>query len=249
MKKNLFDLFLEKVMDLPLWVRQVVYVKLRGDMKSNFCDEFLDKNSSGMFSLFVPTITYNGKTELLERNAGLDTNIYNFLRMCSENYSILEISINLFLTMEEAAKHFMFCVEQEYIKSPKAPEVYAMAGFIAGKFKVGDYFRRNKTITISQWQDALDEQKKIDETGHHLKYAEVLVTLGYVKEDDVKSIFILKEEAQKRFILDYNLVPKIERTFSDDNEKNLAEIEKLKEENEVLKKKLVQLLQLVKNNA
>lgn len=249
MKKNLFDLFLEKVMDLPLWVRQVIYIKLKEDMKLNFCEEFLDTNSSGMFSLFVPTITYSGKTELIEQKSGLDTNMYNFLRMCSEDYSILEISLNAFLTMEEVAKYFVFCVEQEYVKSPKALEIYAMAGFISGKFKTGEYLKRNKTITIEQWMNAVNEQKRLDETGQHLKFAEVLETMGYLKEKDIKSLFILKEEAKKRFILDYTLVPKAERAFSDENEKNQADVDKLQNENEMLKKKLVQLLQLVKKNA
>lgn len=249
MRKNLFDLFIDKVKELPLWVRQVIYLKLKEDMKENSCEDFLNKNYSNLFSLFVPTITYEGKTELLERKCGLDINIYNLLKMCSENYSILEISLNSFLTVEEVAKHFMFCVEQTYIKKPDSVEVYAMAGFIAGKFRTGEYLKRNGTITTDQWLEAIEEQKRIDSTGKHLPFGEVLITMDFVKEEDIKSLFVLKEEAKKRFILDYSLVPKAEVAYANVNEAQTAELEKLKKENETLKKKLVQLLQLVKKNA
>lgn len=249
MKKNIFDLYLDKLLGLPLWIKQVIYVKLKEDMRSHNCAEFLDKSPQDMFSLHEPVLTFDGKTELMRRNAGLDANIYNFLKMCELNYSILEISLNMFLTMEEAAKYFMFCVEQEYLERPISDEAYAMAGFISGKFKTGEYLQRNKTLTFKQVNEALSEQKKIDSYGSkHLKYVEVLDTMDLLKEEDVKVIFMLQEEAKKRFVLDYNVVPDSARTFKDNDEKVSAELEKLRSENKMLKLKLVQLLQLVKKN-
>ena len=59
---------------------------------------------------------------------------------------------------------------------------------------------------------------------------------------------MLKEEAKKRFILDYNTVPKPETTFSDDSQKYQEEIANLKDENLKLKRKMLQLLELVKRN-
>ena len=59
---------------------------------------------------------------------------------------------------------------------------------------------------------------------------------------------MLKEEAKKRFILDYNTVPKPETTFSDDSQKYQEEIANLKDENLKLKGKMLQLLELVKRN-
>lgn len=249
LKKNIFELYLAKLTELPLWVKQVLYIKLKEDMEKNCCAEFLDTSSSDMFSLHVPILTFNGKNELLERKNGLDTNIYNFLNLCEKGYSIIEISLNMFLTMEEAAKYFMFCIEQKYLEMPESAEAYAMAGFISGKLKTGEYLRKNKTLTIQQVQEALDEQKKIDDcNGKHLKFVEVLDTMDMVKEDDFKVIFLLKEEAKKRFILDYNIVPDTARTFQNAGEKTSAEIEELKKENKKLKEKLIQLLKLVKRN-
>lgn len=246
-KKNIFDLYLEKVLALPLWVKQVIYIKLKEDMKNHNCSDFLDVSSEDMFSLHVPVLTFDGKTELLERNSGLDSNFYNFLNMCDKNYSVLEISLNMFLTMEEVAKYFVFCVEQKYLEIPPSYEAYAMARFIAGKLKTGEYLYQNKTLTYAQVQEALAEQKKIDELGgKHLKLVEVLDTMEYLKEEDWNAIFLLQEESTKRFILDHNIVPKSERVFNNVDEKNNAELEQLKDENKKLKQKLVQLLQLLK---
>lgn len=247
MKKNIFDLYLEKVLQLPLWVKQVIYVKLKEDMQKHNCSEFLDKASKDMFSLYVPVLTFEGRSELLDRKNGLDGNFYNFLDLCDKDYSILEISLNMLLTMEEAAKYFMFCVEQKFLEVPKSDEVYAMAGFISGKLKTGEYLHKNKTLTFPQVQKALEEQKRIDAIGgKHLRLVEVLDTMDFVKENDLNVIFMLQEEAKKRFILDYNRVPHASRTFTALGEKNSAELEELRDENKKLKQKLAQLLQLVK---
>ena len=235
--------------ELPLWVKQVLYVKLKEDMKNHNCAEFLDTSSGDLFSLLVPVLTFGGKTELLEKKSGLDANIYNFLSLCEKGYSIIEISLNMFLTMEEAAKYFMFCVEQKYLEPPESAEAYSMAGFISGKLKTGEYLYENKILTLEQIQAALDEQAKVDASSEkHLKFVQILDKMNLVKEDDYKVIFLLQEEAKKRFILDYNLVPDSARTFLNADEKTAAEIEELKEENKKLKEKLVQLLELVKKN-
>ena len=248
MKTNIFDLYLEKVLQLPLWVKQVIYVKLKEDMQKHNCLGLLDKSSKDMFSLYIPILTFEGRSELLDKKNGLDGNFYNFLDLCDKDYSILEISLNMLLTMEEAAKYFMFCVEQKFLEVPQSDEVYAMAGFIAGKLKTGEYLHRNKTLTFPQVQKALEEQKRIDSLGgKHLRLVEVLDTMDFVKESDLNVIFMLQQEAKKRFILDYNTVPKASRTFTALGERNSAELEELREENEKLKQKLVRLLQLAKN--
>ena len=81
-----------------------------------------------------------------------------------------------------------------------------------------------------------------------LKNSEILIELGFIKEDDIKALVILKEEAKKRFILDYNTVPKPETTFTNDNQKYEEEIANLKDENLKLKRKMLQHLELVKRN-
>lgn len=247
MKKNLFELFIGKLLDYPLWVKQVVYYRLYLNMQQNYCERFIIKNSDGIFSMYVPTVTFKGKTELWERKCGLDTNIYNFLRLCGEGYNILEISLNTFLSVEEVAKHFIFCIEQEYIEKPDKEEIYAMGGFIAGKFRTGEYYKENGSITIDQLDQAVMTQKRLDDRMEHKLFGKILVELGFITEKNVKTLFTLKADAKRRFILDYSIVPKSELVQSE-KEKLEAKINLLTNENEALKRKMTHLLQLIKHD-
>ena len=248
MKKNILDLFLEKVLDVPLWIKQVIYLKLEKEMKELSCDNFLKEHPNDIFSTFVPTLTFKGRTELTERKCGLDNNIYNFLQGCANEYSMLEISVNTFLSMEEVAKYYELCLEQNFIKVPDSKEIHAMAGFIAGKFRTGEYFKQKGVLSVDQLQQAILANRDAQESGNPKKFGEILIELGFIKEDDIKALVILKEEAKKRFILDYNTVPKPETTFTNDNQKYEEEIANLKDENLKLKRKMLQLLELVKRN-
>ena len=246
MKKNILDSFFKKILNVPLWIKQVMYLKLADEMQTALCEEFLRSNIDNVFSTYVPTITFKGKTELAERKCGLDTNIYNFLQGCADELSLIEISINTFHSMEEIAKYYELCVEQSFIKKPESEEIRAMAGFIAGKYRTGEYFKQKGSISVDQLQNTIITYKENIKQGITKKFGETLIKLGYITEKDLKSIIMLKEEAGKRFILDCNAIPETEMSYSDSNQKYEDEIRKLKEENIQLKQKLIQLLALLK---
>ena len=244
MKKNLFELFMGKLLAYPLWVKQAVYYRLYLNMKENYCERLVIKNANNLFAFYNPTVTFKGKTELWDRTRGLDSNIYNFLRLCVEGYSILEISLNTFLSMEEAAKNFMFCLEQNFIEKPESDEVYAMGGFIAGKFRTGEYYKINGSITIDQLDQAVMTQRNLDDRMEHKLFGKILVDLGFITEKNVQTLFTLKADAKQRFILDYSLVPETELVTSE-KERLLAKIELLEKANDALKRKMTHLLHLV----
>lgn len=246
MKKNIFNIFIDKLIEYPLWVKQVVFLKLYRNMRSFYCDRYIINHSDKLFSTYVPTVTFQGKTEMWNKMSGLDTNIYNFLTLCYEGYSILEISLNTFLSMEEVAKHCIFCIEQNYIEIPDSQEVFAMAGFIAGKFKTGEYYRVNGSITIDQLDYAIMEQRRLDDRREHKLFGKILVDLGFVTEQNVKTLFVLKNDARRRFILESDKMAKAQ--LPDQEKANYeSEIEELKKENKALKQRLMHLLDLVKD--
>ncbi len=244
MKKNLFSLFLEKIDDFPLWIKQIICMKLSEDIKAQVCEKFLKENSDSIFSLYKPVLTYKGREELEKHSCGLDLNIYNFLQYCENDLSILDISLNTFLSPEETAKYFIFCMEQGFVEKPENIEIEAMAGFIAGKFRTGEYFAKKGMISDSQLEKAVDMSSKSSK-----KFAQILVDMGFITQDDVSAMLKFKEESKKRFVLDYNSVPEGKSEFCDKEEMYKKEIEDLKCENEKLKKKISQLLEIVKNYA
>lgn len=239
MRKNILNTFLDKLYSFPLWVKQVIFVKLKRDLeKHNF--NTICENS---FSMYCPTITFSGKTELTDKKCGFDNNIYNFLQYCENNFSMLDIALTNFWSMEEVAKYFEFCAEQKFVTVPDSKEISAMCGFIAGKYRIGEYFLHKGSISEEQLLQAAEQAKNSDK-----KFAQILADLGFISYNDAISAIMLKQEAQTRFVLDYNIAPKCEYSVSDEQISN-KEIEELRRENTQLKQKLSHLLGLVKNGS
>ncbi len=243
MKKNIFIEFINRVESFPIWLKQIICIKLSEDLKKEVCEKFLSEKSEDIFSLYIPTLTFKGSEELKNHTGGLDLNIYNFLEYCENNMNISEISLNTFLSMEEVAKYFIFCLEQGYVEKPENIEIEAMAGFIAGKFRTGEYFEKKGLITEDQLKKAIG----ISENSNK-KFAEILVDLGFITQQDVCAMLAFKDEAKKRFVLDFNNVPKGKSEFCDKEEMYKKQIADLKTENEQLKKRILQLLEIVKKN-
>lgn len=222
-------------------MKQIICLKLSEDIKAQVCEKFLAENSDSLFSLYKPVLTFKGREELEKKSNGLDLNIHNFLQYCESNCSISEISLNTYLSMEEVAKYFILCMEQGFVETPENIEIQAMAGFIAGKFRTGEYFAQKGTISKSQLEKAIEISEKSNK-----KFAEILLDLGLIKQEDVAAMLAFKEDSKKRFILDYNNVPQGNEEFCNKEDEYLKIIEDLKSENENLKKKISQLLEIVK---
>lgn len=248
--KNIFTLFLDKLLVFPLWVKQVIFFKLYNNLRESLSENFIALPENHIFHLYIPTITFVGRTELSDRKGNLDNNIYIFLENVSKEFNIIEIAMNNFWTMEEVAKYFIDCVDASYLKMPEIPDIYAMAGFMSGKFRTGEYFKRVGKVTVDQLEKAILRQKECNAKGQNVKFAEVMISLGYVTEKDTSSLLIIKEEAKKRFILDANVVPAMakEQSLNLPNSATQAELDHLKEENKLLKEKLAKILAFVKKN-
>ncbi len=248
MAKNILGLFLEKLMSFPLWVKQIVYLRLYQNLSLTLSEDFINTKEKDIFHLYIPVLSFAGRTELSERKGGLDTNIYNFLSAVAENMSMIEISMNNFWTLEEVAKYYIFCLEQNYVKVPDSVQVHSMAGFMAGKFRTGEYFKRTGKINVDQLERTIVKQKEYAQKGTPRKMAEIMISLGYVTEKDTFSLLLIKEEAKKRFILDAGIIPKEATSNIVDTKFYQDEIAKLTEQNKLLKDQLGRILALVKKN-
>ena len=243
LKKSIFNSFWAKIEEFPLWIKQIIFLRLSEDIKNSVCQKFLEEKSESIFSVYKPILTFKGSEELKNKKNGLDLNIYNFLDYCQNDSCILEISLNTFLSMEEVAKYFIFCVEQGYVESPDNDEIEATAGFVAGKFRTGEYFEKKGLITHEQLLKAVNASSKSSN-----KFAQILIDMGLITSDDVGAILAIKEESKKRFILDYNNIPQGKEEFCDKETFYKKEISDLQKENEQLRRKISQLLEIVKNN-
>ncbi len=246
MSNSLFIDFMEKMLGFPLWIKQTIFLNLSNDLTNYLSNEFLDVQEGELFHIYKPVLSELGQNELLTKESKYDESIYSFLNCCSKGMSLIEIAIENNFTMEEVAKAFTFCKTSGFFSNKVPNLVSAIAGFIAGKYRTGEYFIRAGKMTIEQLDEVLNKQKEMNEAGKHVFIAELMVQMGFVREKDVKSIIFMKEEAGKRFSLNPDDIPNIamEKENYDIRVENTA----LKEENEILKQKMDALLTFIKDH-
>ena len=246
MSKSLFLGFMDKLLTFPLWIKQTVYLNLSKDLNNYLSNEFLDVEEDELFHLYRPSLSEMGQNELLTKDSKFDDVIYSFMSSCSKNMTLTEIAIENNFTMEEVSKAFTFCRISGYFSQDVPKLVSAIAGFIAGKYRTGEYFIRAGKLTIDQLDEVLNKQQDMNSEGKHVFIAELMVQMGFVRDIDVKSIIFMKEEAQKRFSLNPEEVPTI--ALERENYDIRVENTKLKEENEILKQKMDVLLTFIKEH-
>jgi len=246
MSKSLFVGFMEKMLGFPLWIKQTIFLNLTKDLQSYLTNEFLDVQEGDLFHVYKPSLSELGQNELLTKESKYDESIYTFLNCCAKGMSLIEIAIENNFTMEEVSKAFMFCKTSGFFSSAVPKLVSAIAGFLAGKYRTGEYFIRAGKMTIEQLDEVLNKQQEMNEAGKHVFIAELMVQMGFVRELDVKSIIFMKEEAGKRFSLNPEEVPNI--TLEKENFDVRVENQRLKEENEILRQKLDTLLTFIKDH-
>lgn len=234
MQRNFLDKFLDKISDFPAWIKEIIYVRLKRDVNP-------EGELAYTFATFKPSLSDKGKCELNNRNSGFDSNIYNIFEYCDNGASISDITLNTYLSMEEVANYFLFAVDEGYIQIPDNSQILNVAGFLAGKFRTGEYFVQDGIISEEQLDDAvLNYEHRAKK--HDKKFGQSLIELGLISQKQLDIILSIKQEAQKRFILDHNEVPKISE------DKNYEkQIEDLKRENNQLRMKIRELLSGGKN--
>ena len=246
MSKSLFINYMDKLCSYPLWIKQVIFLNLSNDLTQYLSNEFLDVEEGDLFHVYKPTLSEHGQNELFTKESGYDESIYSFLNCCAKHMSLIEIAIENNLTMEEVAKAFTFCKTSKFFSNEVPNLVSAIAGFIAGKYRTGEYLVRAGKMTIEQLDEVLNKQQEIKDSGKHVFIAELMVQMGFVKEKDVKSIIFMKEEAGKRFSLKTEEMPNI--AFDQETYDIRVENTRLKEENAILRQKMDAVLTFIKDH-
>jgi len=144
------------------------------------------------------------------------------------------------------AQYFVFCVEQNYIRHPESKYIESTAKFISGKIRSGEFFKHIGKIDVDQLQQVIVKQKEYEKNGVSKKIVEIMIELGFVTEKDSVALLRIKEEAQKRFILDTGIAPIVTQVAPTNLTLSPEEIAKLTEENKLLKDRLSKILAFIK---
>lgn len=237
LKRDFLNQYLNNISNFPSWLKEIIYSKLSEEIS-------MDDNLAYIFVSYKPVLTYKGRCEHDFKKSGFDSNIYNILDGADKDFSISEITLNTYLSLEEVARYFLFCTDEGFFEIPDNSEILNLAGFLAGKYRTGEYFANTGKISDEQLETTVNTYKNNPE---NKKFGQTLVEKGLITPSQLKTILKIKEDAQKRFVLDFNDVPKIKKETTS-SEISQKEIEKLQQENKLLKTKLEQLLTMVTKN-
>lgn len=247
--QKISDLFIQNIKNFPIWVKQVITKEIFDDLNKKL-EEFSElAEVNDLFQYMCPKVTFKGKQELQEKMLGLSEGYYIFLQELLNENNIFEITIKNSWTLADSAKIFCRLCEMEYITIPDyyTNKNVAIAQFIAGKLKTGEFLKRINKITTIQLEQAIRYQKELNDEGRHIKMASILIKLGFITDKGLDSLLLLKEEARKRLPINIGYIS-TKMPTKEEEESQIArmqkEISRLENENLIMKKRLKKLLNI-----
>ena len=247
--QKISDLFIDNMKNLPIWVKQVITKEIFDDLNKKL-EEFSElADIDDLFQLMSPKLTFKAKQELEERTLGLSEAYYIFMNDLSQGNTIFEITVKNNWTLADSAKIFCRLNELEYLSIPDhaTNKNVAIAMFIAGKLKTGEFLKRIKKISVIQLEQAIRYQKELNDEGRHIRMASILIKLGFITDKGLDSLLLLKDEAKKRLPINVGLVSakfETEEEQQDQISRMQREISRLENENTIMKKRLKKMLNI-----
>lgn len=248
--QKISELFIQNIKNLPIWVKQVITKEIFDDLNKQL-DEFSElAEINDLFQYMCPKVTFKGKQELEKRAMALSEGYYVFLKDLMDGNNIFEITVKNNWALADSAKIFCrlndmeFLAVHEYVSN----RTIAIAMFIAGKLKTGEFLKRIGKISVVQLEQAIRYQKELNEDGRHLKMASILIKLGFITDKGLDSLLLLKDEAKKRLSLNIGFVSaklQNKETELDQISRMQREISRLENENAIMKKRLKKLFNIV----
>lgn len=248
--QKISDLFIQNIKNLPMWVKQVITKEIFDELNKKM-EEFSElADINNLFQYMCPKVTFKGKQELKERAMGLSEGYYIFLQDLVDENNIFEITIKNNWTLADSAKIFCRLYEMEFLLIPDytTNKTIAVALFIAGKLKTGEFLKRINKISVIQLEQAIRYQKELNEEGRHIKMASILIKLGFITDIGFDSLLLLKDEAKRRLPLNIGFISEKLVVTSEDANGQFArmqrEISRLENENIIIKRRLKKILNI-----
>lgn len=243
------DIILQNIRNLPIWVKQVITKEIFQDLEKKLTD-FSDLSETNLlFQNMKPKISVKGKQELATHSMNLSDAFYIFLQDAVNENDIFEITIKNNWSLADTAKIYtkLYDLELVVIQDNNSDKTTAVAMFIAGRIKTGEFLKKINKINAIQLEQAIRYQKQLNEEGRHIKMASILIKLGFITDKGLDSLLLLKEEAKKRMPTTVGL----SSMRFDSQEEELdqitrlqKEISRLENENTIMKKRLKKLLNI-----
>ena len=251
MAQNNLDILTSMIMEIPLWIQEVVYIDLKKNLEQKVQGITSPNKESEIYYIFVPELTFKGKQEVKTHEHKHEFNIYKYLNSAAQGMRVVDITLNNLWSLEESSKYLVECIKNEYIKNPQDAVLNSSIYYLAGEIRLGEYVKRLNKINAEELDVVLRKQKMHNEQNENtkLKIGEIMINMGYIAHNDIDKILFTKDEAKRRFLVDIAQLaqkqtggttpsPLPAAANQPDTQELLQKIQKLTAENNLLKDKL-----------
>lgn len=199
--KNIFKLLIKEIFNLPVWIKQIIYLELKEEFDSSPMKTYINLiTKDTCLQFYIPKLTYAGKKELEKKTGRYSEEIYSILEAAFQELSVIETAIANNWSLYECSKHFVDAINSELMICPISPVIKGTALYLAGEIRLGEYLVKTGKINIEQLDEALSMQKHIEESvGDRPGLADVLVELGVLIKEDTEGILLLKQDCLKLY--------------------------------------------------
>ncbi len=188
---------LSHIQELPLWVKQVLYLKLRDELTGHFVPDSLNGLSTeDTIAFYIPKITDSGESSLLDIKGPQG----KLLMDAKQKFTILDICLRNGWSLEECCQYLIEAFKAQWLKPPTSIKALGTIEYLSNQIRLGEYLVKMGRISPDQLEQALRTQQYIKEAlQEHTGLANILINLGYITRQDTEGILFLKEESRKPF--------------------------------------------------
>ncbi len=247
--QKISQIFFDNIQNLPIWVKQVITKEILEDLSKKLIDFNELTQSDILFQYMVPKLSFKGKQELQSKSMKLSSAFYIFMQDLLDENTIFEITIKNSWSFADTAKIFIKCDELEFLSIPDYSnnKNVALAMFLAGKIKTGEFLKKIGKVDAMQLEQAIRYQKQLNDEGRHIKMASIMIKMGFITDKGLDSLLLLKDEAKKRLPMNIGITS-LKCDSPEDEQNQVArlqrEIARLENENLIMKKRLKKLLNI-----
>ncbi|MGD9581304.1 MAG: hypothetical protein AB7V50_08015 [Vampirovibrionia bacterium] len=191
------------LLNLPFWVKQMLYIELRSDLRQYTNLEALDrKDKDDLVQSYVLTPTALGRLYIQRRSTNftppqnIDPKHRSLLKSLGLKKTILDICNENKWSLIQCCRIIVECIENGLVEPVNNNSISNIIYYISGRIRLGEYLLRMNKLSLDQVDRALYRQKEItQQLGEKTKIGELLVNLGYINYADKEEILKLKENS------------------------------------------------------
>lgn len=186
---------LNNIRQLPLWVKEVIYLELGKDLGRHISLETLHSwTSQDTIAFWVPQFTEAGETVIAKDKDDMSM----LVKAVQARMTVLDVCLHYQWSLERCCQALLDGISRTWISPPESLKALGTIEYLANTIRLGEFLVKMGRITPEQLDQSLRAQQYIKEAlNEHSGLANILINLGYITKKDTEGILFLKEESRQ----------------------------------------------------